>query len=317
MEAAPNLAHIAEKDAALDEVVARLRAADPNGSRAATTFRSTYDQLYDGQHTGRYQWEDLYKTEKTHYGTLIEINLRREFNDVIDDGRLLDYKVNGHDIDCKYSHQFGGWMLPPESFGQLLLVCTASDEHSTWSMGVIRARDEFRREGANRDGKVGLNQLGRENIIWLHRDAVLPPNVLLQLPPADLKAIFDNRSGQRRLNELFRRANNRRIGRNTVATVAQQDDYMKRVRANGGSRTALAKEGFIIPGGDYASHIAVAEKLGIVVPQPGEFVSVRVAEAQPNSPQSVELEGRWWRVALPSDPVTSSAPLLPGTVEGL
>ena len=174
MEAASDLTHIGEQDAAFDEVVATLRAADPDGARAAAVFRSTYDQLYDGQHTGRYKWEDLYKTEKTHYGTLIEINLRREFNGVIGDGRLLDYKVNGHDIDCKYSHQLGSWMLPPESFRQLLLVCTASDEHSTWNMGVVRARDEYRRAGANRDGKTGLNQLGRENIVWLHRAAVLP-----------------------------------------------------------------------------------------------------------------------------------------------
>ncbi|WP_418396390.1 NaeI family type II restriction endonuclease, partial [Yersinia enterocolitica] len=45
----------------------------------AKVFRATFDQLYDGQHTGRYSVEQLFKTEKTHFGTLIEINLQREF----------------------------------------------------------------------------------------------------------------------------------------------------------------------------------------------------------------------------------------------
>jgi hypothetical protein len=300
-----------QQDPARDEVFATLMRADPDGSRAATVFRATYDQLYDGQHTGRYFWEQLYKTEKTHYGTLIEINLRREFDDVIQDGTLLDYQVAGREIDCKFSHQLGSWMLPPECFGQLLLVCTASDALSTWSMGVVRASEEYRRPGANRDGKTGLNSRGREQIAWLHRDRPLPPNVLLHLPTADIEAIFAKRSGQQRLNELFRRATNQRIGRNTVATVAQQDDYMKRVRANGGSRTALADEGYLILGGDYVSHRVIAAQIGATVPEPGEFVSFRVVLASPGYFPCVLLEGEMWRLATEDDVISNPAPLLP------
>lgn len=301
-----------DDDPALEEVYDELKAADPTGARAALVFRRTFDQLYDGQRTGRYRWNDLYKTERTHFGTLIEINMRREFDDVIRDGRLLDYSIRGHEIDCKYSQRHGGWMLPPECFGQLLLVCTASDEHSEWAMGIVRATAKNRRSGVNRDAKSGLNVLGKARIRWLQFGAELPPNVLLSLDNETQKLIFSHRSGQARVNELFRQVQLRRIGRNSVATVAQQDDYMKRVRANGGARSALAAEGIIVPGGDYESHRSVARQLGIVVPEPGEFVSVRITTADSEDPNTVSLDGAAWRVALPRDP-TIPAPTLPST----
>jgi hypothetical protein len=42
-------------DSALEEVFEELLAQDPTGVRMATTIRNTLDQLYDGQHTGRYR----------------------------------------------------------------------------------------------------------------------------------------------------------------------------------------------------------------------------------------------------------------------
>lgn len=54
----------------------------------------------------------------------------------------------------------------------------------------------------------------------------MQPNALLQLPPHVVDEIISGRSGQARLNELFRRATDLRLSRNIIATVAQQDDYM-------------------------------------------------------------------------------------------
>ncbi|MFI5735238.1 NaeI family type II restriction endonuclease [Kribbella sp. NPDC051587] len=302
-----------ESDYARDEVVDAFRRVDPDGRRAAAVFRSTFDQLYDGQHTGRYRWEQLYKTEKTHFGTLLEINLRREFDDIIDDGQLLDYRICGHDIDCKYSQRMGGWMLPPECFGQLLLVATASDEQSAWSLGVVRASDANRRTSENRDGKTGLNSYGRQQVAWIRLEASLPPNVLLALDPVTLESVFSPSSGQARVTELLRRVTQRRIGRNTIATVAQQDDYMARVRDGNGARTMLRPEGYLIPGGDYEAHREVARRLGVEVPQPGEVVSVRVVPASSNAPWTIELEGRRWRVAGAAEESIEPAPKLPDT----
>ncbi len=70
-------------------VVAELARLDPDGSRMARVFRATFDQLYDGQHTGRYSLDQLFKTEKTHFGTLIKINLQREL--LLADGSVLDF----------------------------------------------------------------------------------------------------------------------------------------------------------------------------------------------------------------------------------
>ncbi len=300
-------------DPLLDQVVDTLLAADPAGDRTARVLRFTFDQLYDGRHTGRYRWDQLFKTEKTHFGTIFEINYRREFDGVIADGQKLDYLISGHEVDCKYSQRQGGWMLPPESFGELLLVATADDARSRWSVGVVRAKPEYLRVGVNRDAKSGLNVAGRDAVYWLWKDAGLPPNVLLQLDEIDVAAIFAAGSGQKRLNELFRRAEGRIIGRNTIATVAQQDDFMKRVRTNGGARSILAKEGYLIPGGDYGAHRRVAQALGVQPPSPGEVVSIRVTEAAQGEPWAVELDGRSWRRTKEGERPSGPAPSLPST----
>lgn len=272
----------------------------------AAVFRRTFDQLYDGQHTGRYKLDQLFKTEKTHFGTLIEINLQRELR--LDDGETLDFNIAGQEVDCKYSHT-GGWMLPIESFDQIVLVTQANDHGSTWSVGLVRVTEQNRRTSENRDRKTGLNTRGRDDISWLYRDAQMPPNALLSLPENDVESIMSARSGQARVNELFRRATNRRLTRSIIATVAQQDDFMKRVRENGGARTALRPEGYLILGGDYTEQRMTAEALGCEVPQPGELVSVKVVPAKSKS--GVKIDLAWWRLAQDDEDVTEPAPVLP------
>lgn len=287
-----------DSDVEVETIATRFRDADPDGTRFSRVIRSTFDQLYDGQRTGRYSWNQLFKTEKTHFGTIIEINLRREFSDILEDGSILDYAVDGIEVDCKYSFRVGGWMIPPEAFGKILLVITANDESSEYAVGLVRASEENRRTSTNRDGKTGLNANGRERIQWLHFGAELPPNVLLQLEPELVENIMEPKSGQQRINRLFREVLNTRIGRNTVATVAQQDDYMKRVRYNGGAREHLASEGIVILGGDYDAHRKMATWLGLPTPAPGEFVSARIEPANPNEADAIALETNWWRLAI-------------------
>lgn len=292
-------------DSAIAEVRTELLALDPDGSRMAAVFRRTFDQLYDGQHTGRYKLAQLFKTEKTHFGTLIEINLQRELK--LEDGDVLDYKIANHEVDCKYSHS-GGWMLPIESFDQIVLVTQADDKNSTWSAGLVRVTEANRRTGENRDRKTSLNTQGRDDISWIFKDSPMPPNALLSLPESEVEIIMTARSGQARVNELLRRATNRRLTRSIIATVAQQDDFMKRVRENGGARTALRPEGFLILGGDYDIQRATAEGLGCEVPQPGEVVSVRVVPATANS--GVRIDHAWWRLAAEDEETTEPAPVI-------
>ncbi len=297
-------------DVALDTVLQHVQELDPTGERFDRVIRATYDQLYDGQRTGRYRWEQLHKTEKTHFGTLVEINVQREFG--FDDGLVLDYRIAGEEVDCKFSHT-AQWMLPPEAVDRLCLVITASDLHSNFSVGLVRADVAALRIGRNRDAKASLSAEGAQGIRWLHRGATLTPNLLLQVSDEVRTRIMDDRSlsGQGRIDELFRTVLEYPITRIVVATVARQQDYMKRVRGNGGARSRLRPEGIIILG-DYEAHRRVARALDVPVPRDGSFVSVRLAPARSGDRATVSLGDGAWRCAEESDPVVH-APLLPET----
>ena len=296
-----------EADAELDIVAAEIRVLDPQGLRTAQVLRDTLDQLCDGQRTRRYRWDQLYKTEKTHCGTLVEINLHREFH--FHDGETLDYSIGGVEIDCKYSQTLGGWMIPPEALGHLCLVLWADDARSQWSIGIVRITIERLSAGGNRDSKTKLNQQGRDAITWLFDHVALPPNVLLQLDREVVDRIMALRSGVKRVDELFLVALGMRVGRAVVATAGEQVDYMKRVRYNGGSRSHLQPEGIIILG-QYQSHAGVAQALGVPVAGPGESVSARVTPADGPGPGVAEIKGTFWRLAQEGDPI-QRAPILP------
>ena len=255
------------------------------------------------------------KTEKTHAGTLVEIALARSLR--LADGTTLDYTIAGADVDCKFSHRLGGWMIPPEADGQLMLLVQASDEDGTWSAGLLRATPENLSPASNRDGKRALNDRGRAAVCWLRRRASLQENALIRMPERDVAAVFAAGSGQQRVNELFRRAQRMRVSRTVVATVAMQDDYMKRVRDGGGARDALRAEGIVIFG-DYAGDQLLASALDLPRPGPGEFVSARLIR-RPDRPdrgwpdvyaRSIRLDGGDWLLASPADPA-GPAPALP------
>jgi Restriction endonuclease NaeI len=297
-------------DGDLELVAAHLLAEDPGGRRFAAALRRTIDMLLDGQHTGRYRWEELHKTEKTHAGTLVEINLQREFG--FKDGERLDYRICGSDVDCKFSQTMGGWMIPPEAEGALCLLLWASDDKGEWSAGLLRTTPACLRDAANRDRKRTLSPVGNAAICWLFRDAALPENVLLRLRPWDVAAIMAGKSGQQRVNELFRRAQRRPVSRTAVLTVATSPgDPMKRVRYNGGARDQLRPEGIVVFG-SYASHTAAAQALGLPAAGDGEFVSARLARRREHHGDALRicLDGEDWVLAVPSDP-PETAPLLP------
>ena len=306
---------VATDDGELEAVAEELAGADPEGARIAKALRRTYDMLLDGQHTGRYRWGQLAKTEKTHYGTLAEINVQREFG--FRDGSAMDFAIRGVDVDCKFSQNPGEWMIPPEALGHLILGLWASDDAGQWSLGLFRATDAVLTTAAgNRDRKRWLSPHGKAAVRWLYRNRPLPENVLLRIPQRDVDTIFScSPHGSGRVDMLFRLAQGRIISRTVVATVAQQEDYMKRVRGNGGSRSSLRTEGIVIFG-HYDSHRNVAARLKLPVPAPGsgESVSVRLARQRSHHDghPAVTLDGESWVVATADDP-PEHAPLLPDT----
>ena len=285
-----------------------MRGDDPVGSRTGHVMRQSFDQLYDGGRTGIYSIDQLSPTQKTHLGTFVEVNMAKEFNfDCV--GVKFDYRIAGHDVDAKFSLS-GEWMLPPEVVGSLCLVMQASDETARFSIGVVRAAAEWLRSGSNRDKKVTLQASHKDKITWIHRQGRMPPNVLASLPRSDLQAILAKKSGQQKVNEVFRRATGRRISRAAIETLAMQRDPMKRVRHNGGARTPLSKEGIIIMCGDYVWQRDVVTALGVEAPLDSEFVSLHITPAEDswNGP-TVTIEGRAWRRGSAREALTSASVL--------
>lgn len=295
----------AAPDPEMDPVADELLRADPEGARWAAVVRHTYDMIYNGAETGRYRWDQLMKTEKTHFGTLFEINAQREFE--FEGGDQTDYRIAGHQVDAKWSQKQGSWMLPPEVFDRLALVATGNDERAIWSLGLVRVRQEYRSEGANRDKKTTLNALGRSSVRWLWKDAAMPANILLQLPRPAVDDLFTRKHGTQRTNQLFRLAEGQLVHRSAVRTVAMQLDDQKRVRANGGARSALAPEGYIILSGTWEKQKQIAAGLGVPVPGRKEYISVRIVPADPGT--GTEIKGGHWRRATPGENVTEPAPL--------
>ncbi|MEV6718751.1 NaeI family type II restriction endonuclease [Lentzea sp. NPDC051208] len=304
----------AVSDAELELVRWELCTLDPDGARFAAVLRATYDQLYDGQRTGRWDYNQLHKTEKTHMGTLVEINLHREFG--FGDGVDTDYQIAGVEVDCKFSRSWGEWMLPPESWNHICLVVWASDAESAWSAGLVRVHAD-QLMAANRDNKRKLNSKGRSAVVplWPHRGE-LRKNLLLHMDAAARSRVFSamakkgSQHGQARVNQLFRELQGVLVSRTVLATVAQQDDPMKRARGYGGARTYLRPEGILVLG-HQDNDPAVARALGLPVPHKGEFVAARVVPAPEGSTRpAAEIEGRRWVVATASDPVFE-APVVP------
>lgn len=296
----------AEPDPELNEVAEAILALDPDGSRWAEVVRHTYDMIYNGSETGRFHWLQLMKTEKTHFGTLFEINAQREFE--FDGGDATDFSIAGHEVDAKWSQKEGAWMLPPEVFGRLALVATGNDEKAVFSLGLIRVTPEYRSVGANRDQKSTLNALGRNSLRWLWKDAPIPANILLQLDRADVDAIFELKHGTERTNQLFRLAEGQLVHRSAVRTVAKQLDDQKRVRANGGARSALSPEGYVILNGVWNAQRKTASLLGVPVPGAKEYISVRVVPTDEGG--GAEILGSHWRRAEPDEAITVPAPVL-------
>lgn len=298
---------IQEINTDLNVIAANLRDINFCGLRVGRLLRDTYDQLYDGQRTGRYRWDQLSKIEKEGFGPIFEMKFQRELH--LKDGDQLNFQIAGVDVYCSFSQTLGGWMIPPEAQGHICLLVWADDASASWSMGIVRITLERLNTGGNRDRKATLNQHGRDAIIWLFQRSPLPPNILLQLERGDVDRIMALRSGVQRVNELFRVALGRRVGRAVVATVGEQADYMRRIRYNGGARGYLKAEGIIILG-QYGSHASVAQALGVPLPGPGESVSVKVTPAEALGTGVAEISGKLWRIAKPEDRVVP-APILP------
>lgn len=208
-------------------------------------FRSAIDEVIDTARTGRFFFSDLEKTEKTYLGTKFEIILRDWLD--VPRGVKLDLLVGGEEVDVKSSTSAarGGWMIPPEAFGELCILIKVNEAEAVCDFGLARARQEYLRAGSNRDAKTGFSAAGQRNIWWMASRFPYTPNFWTLTSAADRSLIMSG-GGTQRIAKLFEMFPETPISRVQIEAVAAQDDFMKRVRRNSGARDILAPKGIAI-----------------------------------------------------------------------
>ena len=201
-------------------------------------FRAAIDEVVDTARSGRFFFTDLEKTEKTYLGTKFEILLRDWLQ--VPHGVRLDLLIGGREVDVKSTTVGHGWMIPPEAVDQFCILLRVDEQDATCAVGLVRARADYLSAGDNRDAKKTITAANRRHIWWLVSDFAYTPNFWSIVSPADRAEIMTTRGGSNRLAILFDRYRKVAVSRVQIAAVAQQDDYMKRVRSNGGARDILA-----------------------------------------------------------------------------
>ncbi|MHB9753565.1 NaeI family type II restriction endonuclease [Streptomyces sp. BYX5S] len=288
-----------EADAPLDEVLTWFKKQTNLEERFGYVFRQSIDEVLDGQRTGRFDINQAEKTEKTYLGTKVEIILRSEFS--LPRGERMDNLIAGHETDSKFTSQ-ANWTIPREADGHICLLMKADDHGGRYEVGLLRICDSYLNLGRNRDGKRTPSAIGRRAIRWIVQNGKIPPNTLLNLRESDRRAIFSaseghrggGNGGQLRTNELFRRVQGEPVNRNTVLTVASQDDGPKRVRD---ARIHLRPEGILILG-HQGQHPRIARELGLPVPNKGSWIAVHLSKADPGATNRpvTEIDGKIYTV---------------------
>lgn len=285
-------------------------------------LRDSLDELLDGQRTGRWAYQHLSKTEKTHLGTAVEVNLTKEFQ--FNNGIHLDWQIAGRDIDCKFSKDLGGWEIPMEMYlcpdhgdrqgkaDHPALLIWFDDSTNRWAAGLIVITDLRLRwkvggleRAYNRDNKRSLANTSAKFVYWLWGGLQndLPRNLLLHLDSEVRGRILSPElSGQKRVERLFREVQEQIVGRQTVLTVAQQDDAPKRVRD---ARKTLRENGILVLGHQDA-HPTIAAALGLPVPVKGEWIAVRITpDSGSDDRRFITMQGQRWVRANDNDPVVA------------
>ncbi len=253
------------------DIIARAGGATTLAGAIGTLLRNCVDDVIMTAKTARRSYDELEKTEKTYIGTRVEIELRALLS--LPKGKL-DTVILGHDVDIK--HTMGGnWMIPTEAVGHPCILVAADEARAICHLGLIVAQRYYLTDGQNKDAKRTISAAAFTNILWLLAQQPYPRNFWQTVPPDAVTRIFAEKSGNRRMAALFREVQGRPIGRDVVEAVAQQRDFMRRIRADSGSgtRDQLAREGVLLLSGQYDASLITA--LGLRPCTAAEFISYR------------------------------------------
>jgi Restriction endonuclease NaeI len=254
-----------------DALLTRAGGSDRLKERLPEIIHSAIDFVVDPVRTARNSISDLDNVEKTFIGLKIE----HFFRDYLDLPKgIRDLKIDGIDVDVK--NTIGTtWMIPPETYRQeeaCILIASAQKDRSC-RLGLMVARDNYLTK-PNRDGKRGVGGKGRENILWLVEKADLPASRWHGIDMLRFRDLRKLKPGALRAAQFFRENLGLVVHRSVIQSLLfDQDDYMKRLRVNGGARDLLEPEGILLLSGTYDS--PAAKSHGFLNLSADEFVSVR------------------------------------------
>jgi hypothetical protein len=194
---------------------------------------------------------------------------------------ILDLTIDGLDVDVK--NTLGDtWMIPREAVGKPCILVASDETKNTCFFGIFVAHLDNLTAGMNQDQKRSVSAAGFSNIHWILVDEPYPVSFWSTIGEQATHNIMRGKSGNERIAALFREAQKIPIHRDIVQAVAQQKDYMKRLRKNGGARDVLAHEGIAILSGAYDTKLITTLKLPHVGKD--EFVSYK-----PTSTEAISM----------------------------
>lgn len=227
------------------DLIAAVGGMDTFAERLKSFFRSAIDEVIDTARTGRFFLSDLEKTEKTYLGTKFEILLRDWLQ--VPPGIILDLSINDREVDVKSTTGGGwGWMIPPEAIDRLCILLRVNEVDSTCAVGLVRARGSYLNPGKNRDAKGTFSAAARSNIWWMVQGFAYTPNFWTLIDQTVRERIMAQKGGKKRLAEMFESCLETPVSRVLIASIAAQDDFMRRIRRGGGARDILAPKGIAV-----------------------------------------------------------------------
>ncbi len=236
-------------------------------SQLGALLRNCIDDVIATPKTGRCDYEELEKTEKTYIGTRVEIDLRALLK--FPKGKL-DLRIADFDVDIKFTSK-DNWMIPTEAIDKICILIAADEVRGLCYFGLLKTKLAYLTPGTNKDEKRSISAQGFSNINWLVAAHPYPPNFWRAIPANKREAIFSPSSGNERLVTLFEQLQETPINRSAIESVAQQKDYMKRLRTNGGARDELQRKGILLLSGKYDS--AAIKAMGLPYCDNDSFIS--------------------------------------------
>ncbi len=268
-------------DAVAEELLAR---ADPVAETFGELTRRAIDEVLDGPRTGRFDFVELEKTEKTYVGTKLEIVLRSALE--FERGPQRDLEIRGEPVDVKWS-MTSAWMIPPESRGEIALCIGGLRKLNEFQVGLVRCVSEHVKwpgTGGQRDKKGGLTPAGRAAMRLLVPPTLLPANFVFAMNPAVRHAAMSEPTIQRRVTRLFQEVPYTPIPRDALRTIAKTEgDPVRRVRQDAHAGDPL---GGLIVLSHQSGGNAVLQALGHRPLEPGEFMAIQRSDLS-SVPRSV------------------------------